>query len=90
MVKTILLCNEHQARTFRENSGLSTREAVRPSSSLTLEGVRFTEADLILEWPGWRDRTPGAQDIVDSIKRCIARGDNAGPEWVSSTVLTAT
>lgn len=87
MVKTILLCNEHQARTFRENAGLSPREAVAISSPRTLEGARFHEDDLILEWPGWRDRTPGSQEIVDELKRCIARGDNAGPEWVSSKVL---
>jgi len=89
-MKTILLCSTAQAAQFRRNSGLLPREAVCPSSPEVLEGVRFEEADLILEWPDWRDNHEDAQEIVDALKRCIARGDNAGPEWVSSKVLTVT
>jgi hypothetical protein len=90
VVKTILLCNEHQAKTFRAQSGLSAREAILVTRPQVLEGVRFTEGDLILEWPGWRDGFAGAQEIVDVLKRCIARGNNAGPQWVSNRVLNAT
>ena len=89
-MKTILLCNLEQSETFRENAGLPANRAVRPTSGETLRGVRFSENDLILEWPGWRDTAPRAQEIVDSIKVAIARSGNAGPEWVSSDVLTVT
>jgi len=90
MMKTILLCNLAQADRFISDSGLSSREVIRPAYSTTLMGARFTEADLILEWPGWREAYPGAQEIVDALKIAIARGNNAGPEWVSSDVLTVT
>lgn len=89
-MKTLLLCNAIQAASFRRESGLSAREAVWVQSPHVVEGIRLGEGDLILEWPGWRDATYGSQQIVDAIKTVIARGGNAGPEWVSSTVLTAT
>lgn len=89
-MKIILLCNAIEAAQFRRNANLSPREAIQVTTPHVLEGVRFREDDLILEWPDWRDCTYGSQQIVDALKRAIARGDNAGPDWVSSKTLTAT
>lgn len=90
-MKTILLApTKFEADIFRENAGLSTAQCVAISHPEVLQGVKFSEDDIIFEWPDFREKHSMATEIIDALKRCIVLGDNAGPEWVSSTVLKAT
>lgn len=90
-MKTILLApTAEEATAFRFNAGLSPRECVFVTSGATLLGAKFAEEDLILEWPRFRELHPKADEIVKALKVAIARGGNAGPEWVSNPIVTIT
>lgn len=83
MVRTFLLCSTlNEARDYARAADLTPRDSflVSPRSLQALDGVRVTEDDLIIEFPGFRDH-PDAWRIIEMIKRSAAKSPGAGPDW---------
>lgn len=54
-----------------------------------LHGLRFTEDDMVCEFPGFRDGERAAE-IIETLHGSIAKANNAGPQWIQITGGRAT
>ena len=55
-----------------------------PEAVTRFDGIRFTEDDMVCEFPGFRDGEH-AGAIIGRLHRSIAKADNAGPQWIQIT-----
>jgi len=82
-MKVVLLCaTQDEARDHAREAGLKpfSRDIIAPGSAASIDGLRLTEADLVIEFEGFRQRSD-ADLIVRSLQRSIRKAGDAGPIW---------
>lgn len=82
-VRVVLLCaTQDEARAQASDAGLKphSKDVIAPGGVATLHGLTLEEADLIIEFPGFRARRD-AGDIIESLHKTIAMSPGAGPVW---------
>ena len=78
----LLAATQAEARKQAADAGLKphSRDIICPGSIELLYGITLHEEDLVMEFPGFRDR-PDAKVILQMVKHCIAKSPDAGPVW---------
>jgi hypothetical protein len=83
VVKTILLVRDHsEGDAYAQNAGLLGSPdcvVITPSNSAALRGVRLSNADLIAEFPGFRDH-PESHKVIQVLTASMRVSDTK-PAW---------
>ena len=72
MIVVILTGTAHEGEEYRKVANLASADVIIPRTSRALDGLRLTDADLIVEFPSF-EAHPQHDEVYAVLRRCLKK-----------------